>query len=85
MRPGARLLIGTDPGRGAYRVRTVCGMRIAGHRVPAGSLIELGADRLRVAAHLVRTGSARPEDAATGLDVELFERLRALPPTRGAP
>ncbi len=78
MRPG-RLLVGTEPGRGAYRVRVTCPMRIAGHRVGVGSLVELGADRLRVAAHLVRVGAGRPEDADTARDVELYERLRALP------
>lgn len=62
----------------ALRLRTGC--RIAGCRYAAGTLLRVSPTRLRVAAHLVRTGAARPADETTRRDVELFQLLdRALP------
>jgi hypothetical protein len=62
-----------------YRVKLKRRMTIAGCRYAAGEVIRIPSNRLRVAHFLCRTRAARPADAATALDVELFDYLaRAL-------
>jgi hypothetical protein len=63
-----------------YRLRILTRCRVAHLKLRPGSELLVPADRLRVAAHLVRCGTARPADTRTATDVALFEALRALPP-----
>jgi hypothetical protein len=63
-----------------YNLRIVTRCRIAQLRLRPGSLLTVPADRLRVAAHLCRTGAARPADRRTAIDVELHQRLAAALP-----
>jgi len=58
-----------------YRLFVRQRITIAGTRYQAGQVLLVPSNRLRVAAHLCRCGTARPADRATALDVELFQRL----------
>jgi hypothetical protein len=64
-----------------YTIKMLTRATLQGTRWRVGAVISVPPDRLRVAAHLCRTGAARPADARTRLDVGLFLELqRALPP-----
>ena len=62
-----------------YQLRILIRCRVAGLTLRTGTTLLVPADKLRVAAHLIRCGSARPFDARTRRDVELYELLRAAP------
>jgi hypothetical protein len=63
-----------------YYLRLTRRMRVQGRKYKAGQLLRVHDTRLRVAAWLTRTGAARPADARTRLDVDVFLELqRALP------
>lgn len=63
-----------------YRVKLLTRTTIAGTRWRAGAIIAIPHDKLRVAAFLCRNGAAKPADAATARDVELFDLMvKALP------
>ena len=79
MQPALEPDTAADDGRYAVLLRTRC--RVAGKLYPAGTKLLITANRLRVAANFVKTGAARPADARTRLDVELYLALdAALPP-----
>ena len=59
-----------------YRVRILTRSRVAHLRLRPGQVLWLTGDKLRVAAHLCRCGTARPADSRTRLDIEVFEALR---------
>jgi hypothetical protein len=64
-----------------YTIKLLTRATLQGTRWRVGAVISVPPDRLRVAAHLCRTGAARPADPATARDVELYALLlRALPP-----
>lgn len=63
-----------------YRVKLIRRVTIEGRRLPAGAVITVAPGKLAVASFLCRTGSAKPADAATARDVELFDLMvQALP------
>lgn len=63
-----------------YRVKMLHRMTIAGRRYGVGEVILVPPNRLRVAAFWCRNGAAKPADAATARDVELFDLMvQALP------
>ena len=62
-----------------YQLRILTRCRVAGLKLLPGSVLLVPADRLVVAAHLTRCGTARPFDDRTRRDVELYELLRAAP------
>ena len=61
-------------------IRLIKRCRIAGTTYRVGQVLNVRADRLRVASHLVRTGAARPADKRTAVEIELFARLQAVLP-----
>ena len=61
-----------------YRVKLLTRCTIAGVRWRAGAVISIPGDKLRVAAHLIRTGAAKAADDRTRLAVELYEAVRQL-------
>jgi len=64
-----------------YKVKLVTRATLQGTRWRVGAIISVPADRLRVAHFLCRNGTAKPFDARTAKDYELFELLqKALPP-----
>jgi hypothetical protein len=64
-----------------YTIKLLTRATLQGTRWRVGATISVPPDKLRVAAHLCRTGAARPADPATARDVALFHELqRALPP-----
>jgi hypothetical protein len=72
-----------EPGGPDFRLRILTRCRVAQLRLVPGAVLRVRHDLLQVAAHLVRTGSARPADAHTAAAVELALRLQAaIPPAR---
>lgn len=70
----------SESGPEPYRLRCLTRCRVAHLKLQPGAELLVPLDRLRVAAHLVRCRTARPLDERTRVDIELFERLRALAP-----
>lgn len=61
---------------GAYAVVMLKRARLGGRLFTVGQIVEIrGGRHLRVAAHLCRTGQARPADKRTATDVELLLAL----------
>ena len=58
-----------------YRLRILTRARVAGQLLRPGMVLVVPSDRLKVAAHLCRCRTGRPDDARTALDVELYLRL----------
>lgn len=58
-----------------YRLRITRRCRVADLKLHPGSVLSVAPDKLRVAAHLVRCGAARPLDVRTTRDVELHALL----------
>lgn len=58
-----------------YRLRILTRCRVAGLGLKVGATLLVPPDKLRVAAHLVKTGAARPLDERTARDVELHQLL----------
>jgi hypothetical protein len=54
-----------------YCLRVLTRCRVAGLRLKPGATLLVPADKLGVAAHLTRCGTARPADERTRLDVAL--------------
>ena len=64
----------------AYRIKLIRRVTIQGRRLPAGAVLAVAPGKLSVASFLCRNGAARPVDAATARDVELFDLMvQALP------
>jgi hypothetical protein len=63
-----------------YQLLVLTRCHVGALHLTPGQVLTVAHDRLRVAAHLCRCGTARPADKATATDVALFEALRvALP------
>lgn len=67
-----------------YHVRLRTPMTIEGRRWPAGTIMDVPSDRLRVAAFWCRVNAGRPADERTKHAVELYEAARARPVRGGA-
>jgi hypothetical protein len=61
-----------------WRIRLTRRVRIGSKTVPAGTVLAVAADHLRVAAFHCRVGAAVPFNERTATAVELFEACRAL-------
>lgn len=63
-----------------YRVKAIRRIRCGKQLFKAGEVISVAPGSLRVACFWCRNGLARPADAATARDIELFDLMvRALP------
>lgn len=67
----------------SFPVRLIKRMRVAGTMCPVGLVVNIPADRLRVAAHWVRCGAAVPVTPDCRQAIELLEAVRRLPVAAG--
>lgn len=63
-----------------YKLRILTRARVAGQLLRPGMVLAVPSDRLKVAAHLCRVRTGRPDDECTARDVALYELLHTVVP-----